>query len=132
MTKEQTTDARYDALVEQARKLGREAGQDAAAWWHQDALGGRSPLSGARLRDAAQKMLAAYDDGDYSDWPDAPSLSGEWADSMTPQRLYSELGCDPFGADDGEDLGICRAWEDAASEAFTDAVLESLKSAATA
>jgi hypothetical protein len=129
MTKEQTTDARYGALILEAQKLGREAGQNAAAWWHQDALGGRSPLSGARLRDAAQKMLAAYDDGDYSDWPDAPSLSGEWADSMTPQRLYVELDCEP--EEDDDDYGICHAWEDAASEAHTDAILEYLKSAAT-
>jgi len=130
MTKEQTTDARYDALILEARKLGREAGQNAAAWWHQDAIGGRSSLSGARLREAARQMLAAYDDGDYSNGPDAPSLSGEWADSMTPQRLYAELDCD---ADDDDDhFGICHAWEDAASEAHADAVLEYLKSAATA
>ena len=129
MTNE-TTDARYDALVLEAQKLGREAGQNAAAWWQQDAIGGRSSLSGERLRAAARQMLAAYDDGDYAEWPYAPSLSGEWADSMTPYRLYAELDCDP--EEDDDDLGICHAWEDAASEAFTDAVLESLKSAATA
>jgi hypothetical protein len=90
MTNE-TTDARYDALIIEAQKLGREAGQNAAGWWAQDAIaeqwvrdaiGGRSPLSGARLRSAARR--------------------------------------------------IHKAWEDAASEAFADAVLESLKSAATA
>ena len=129
MTNE-TTDARYAALILEAQKLGREAGQNAAAWWAQDAIGGRSSLSGERLRAAARQMLAAYDDGDYVDWPEAPSLSGEWADSMTPQRLYAELDCDPD--DDDADFGICHAWEDAASEAFNDAILESLKSAATA
>lgn len=128
MTNE-TTDARYDALILEAQKLGREAGQNAAEWWAQDAIAPAARLvSRERLRSAARRMLAAYDDGDYVDWPEAPSLSGEWADSMTPQRLYAELDCDP---DDDDDLGICHAWEDAASEAFTDAILESLKSAAT-
>ena len=129
MTKEQTTDARYGALVEQARKLGREAGQNAAAWWVQAELAWRSSEG---LRAAARQMLAAYDDGDYAEWPEAPNLSGEWADSPSPERLYVWLGCDPFGADDDDDYGICHAWEDAASEAHADAILEYLKSAATA
>lgn len=122
------TDARYAALVLEAQKLGHDAGQNAAEWWQKGAKS--AARSVYAFRTFAARLLATYDAGGvHVDWPVAPSLSGEWADSMTPQRLYAELGCDPD--DDDDDLGICHAWEDAASEAFTDAILESLKSAAT-
>lgn len=128
MTKEQTTDARYDALVIHAQNLGRDAGENAAAWWRKGAKSATRSVYG--FRTFAARLLATHDAGGvHVDWPVTPNLSGEWADSMTPYRLYAQLGCDPD--EDGDDMGICQAWEDAASEAFEDAILEYLRSAAT-
>jgi len=50
-------------------------------------------------------------------WPDAPDLSGEWADGMTPGRLHALVGCADH--DEPELLDeIDLAWIEAADEAF--------------
>ena len=95
-----------------ARDAGREAGQNAAAWWEQDAIGGRA---GRDWRDVAKRTLEGIQDGDPAvlDSLPWPNLSGEWADDPTPATLAEDLGVDPCG-DEIDDL--CSTWEDASAD----------------
>ena len=125
-----STDQQWDDLVSRAQSLGRDAGTKAAAWWQQDAIGRRNTASTRDIAEHASKLLMMYDDGDPSledYWPTHPNLSGEWADELTPARLYAELGVS--WDDDTDDMALCHAWEDAASEAMDDAVIGYLKDA---
>lgn len=50
-------------------------------------------------------------------WPDAPNLSGEWADDMTPQRLHALIGC--AESDEPELLdAIALSWLEMAEDVF--------------
>ena len=120
------SDEMMECVTKEAQRMGRDAGQNAAEWWAQDAVGGRNTNTRRDIAKGARALLEDFPIG----WPDAPNLSGEWADSMTPQKLISELGLD---ADDltGEDVAdICAAWEDGADGAFNDAVDNHLRMAA--
>jgi len=120
------SDEMMKCVTKESQRMGRDAGQNAAEWWAQDAVGGRNTNTRRDIAKGAQALLEDFPIG----WPDAPNLSGEWADSMTPQKLISELGLD---ADDvtGEDVAdICAAWEDGADGAFYDAVDSHLRMAA--
>lgn len=90
--------------VEQAAKLGTEAGQAAASW----VFDGNTPqatyawaLKG--IRDGDPEVMDSYAE---------PTLSGEWADGYTLDDLAADLDVD--AATDEE----AAAWEQAASEAF--------------
>lgn len=107
------TDKEFKILLAEAAQLGREAGKNAASWWEQDAIGGRS----SNAQECAELTLKMLDDGDpaiYDSLP-SPNLSGEWADDPTPQSLMAELDCEDCEPEVESDL--CDAWSDAASEA---------------
>lgn len=112
------TDREFEQLTQEAAKLGREAGENAAAWWEQDAIGGRA-TSGER--DRAELTLKGIEDGDPAvmDSLPFPNLSGQWADDPTPQTLMAELDCE---VEPEEEPEICEAWEVAASDAVLDSV----------
>jgi hypothetical protein len=110
----------------EASRLGTIAGSNAAEWVAQDSWGGRVTRGEA---EAAQDFLCAFEDG--GELPEAPNLSGEWADSETPASLMVNL----FG-DDWQDTPeyveaqdeLCQAWEDACCESFYSSLVKSAQS----
>lgn len=102
-----------------ATERGKEAAETAATW----------ASSGNHDRAERTRVLAMLRAGDpqaYDYLPAKPDLSGEFADDLTPLRLFefvvgrsvSEEGLD-FESGDGALLdAIADAWEDAVSEAF--------------
>lgn len=91
----------------EARKLGAERGLAAASW----VFDGNTPQRTYRA------FLRAWDDGDpvldnYA--PTSGWLSGEWADTPTPDTLARDLGI----TDPDEIDAACDAYEDAATEAY--------------
>lgn len=108
------TDQEWTDLEAEAATLGKEAGENAAAWWQQNAIGGRA--TGDTL-ETARRVLQGLEDGDPEtlDALPFPNLSGEWADDPTPATLYAELGI--TAEDDTDDMALCDAWQDAASSA---------------
>ena len=109
-----------------AEKLGQESGKNAAEWNSQYLWGGRHTGNSKR---AAAAFLTAFDncDGDYLDNIDPPNLSGENADSMTPNRLLELLSCQEFTEEEMEELqdDICQAWETGCNEEFWNTLCES-------
>ncbi len=102
----------------EAARLGRIAGENAAAWVEQETWGGRVTRG---EKQAAQAFLDAFEDCDYSALPEPPNLSGEWAGDETPSSLMLALFGDGWNeieeyVEAQQDL--CTAWEDAANEAF--------------
>jgi hypothetical protein len=119
-----------DQMIEQAiaraAEIGAEHGENAASWWDQDAIGGRSqgdPVETAKL------VLQGIDDGDpmVLDSLPAPDLSGEWADGYTPRRLLEDVGDNDGDASFHEGLvdDLCRAYEDAFYDASLAAIVRS-------
>lgn len=98
-----------------ARELGREHGTNAAAWWRQDAIGGRTT---GDVMTYARQVLEDLDDGNPSllDSLPSPDLSGKWADGPTPQSLAEHAGIDPRDGIYADEL--CNVYE----AAFNDAV----------
>ena len=47
-----------------------------------------------------------------------PDLSGEWADSLTPNALMRELGLDPYEVDPDDSAELCSAWEEGVAAAY--------------
>lgn len=113
---------------EEASRLGAIAGSNAAEWFAQDSWGGRVTRG---EREAAESFIRNFDEGNEYFLPDAPNLSGEWADSETPASLMESL----FGYDwqdtpefvEAQDE-LCQAWEDSATESFYSSLVESAKS----
>ncbi len=90
--------ARLDMTVDRcekyARELGEERGRNAAAWWDQDAIGGRAQAG--TERQTAMRVLAMLEEGDpaiYDSLPQ-PDLSGEWAGDMTGPELVQDAMAD--------------------------------------
>jgi hypothetical protein len=108
-----------ETATRRAETLGTLAGRNAAEWVAQDAFGGRHTGDSEA---AAREFLRMAEDGDpvLYDRYQAPNLSGEWADSMTPGRLMDHC----FATEDGfaecadSEDEICLAYEDAASNGF--------------
>jgi hypothetical protein len=77
-----------ETAIKRAETLGTRHGRNAAEWVAQDAFGGRHTGDSEA---AAREFLRMAEDGDpvLFDRYQAPNLSGEWADSMTPGRLYA-------------------------------------------
>ena len=75
----------HHELVEAARKEGSEAGRAAASWY----FNRTDPTD-----DDYKRVLKGLEDGDpeIMDTLTSGWLSGEFADSPTPQSLYRELG----------------------------------------
>lgn len=106
--------------AEDARNLGREHGTSAASW----VADGNSEEASMR------RLLTMLDDGDpeADDYlPPRPTLSGEWADGMTPRSLFEYVtGFDAhaeasFNADayNGVVDALCEAYEAGVDETFT-------------
>ena len=118
-----TAQTAIDKAITAASDMGREAGSNAAHWIIQDSWGGRVTRG---EKEAAQAFLDAFEDGD--DTPNPPNLSGEWADSETPnslmESLFDEDELELEEVQDAQD-DICTAWEDAASDAFYSTLQES-------
>ncbi len=70
-------------LEQEARKMGEEHGLNAASWY----------FNGNTSTETYAAVLRGMDDGDPEIMDSLPSspLSGEWADSPTPQTVLSEL-----------------------------------------
>jgi len=106
----------HNQLLKAAEELGSEHGDDAASWYFYE---GRHEVTRADYL----RVLKGIEDGDpeiLDTFPDAP-LSGEFADSMTPQRLYEQLGVSEAQLRDWESTweleALCRSYEDAWAEA---------------
>ncbi len=68
---------------QEAYELGREHAIAQASW----------VIDGHTAHEAIVRVIALLDDGDdIADYlPARPNLSGEWADHLTPRRLYEEI-----------------------------------------
>jgi len=96
-----------------AEELGRKAAKNQAGWLGQELAQGRILEPGELLERVREDSAALYE----VILP--PTLSGEWADEMTPLMLARELGLeDPeSGAIRGLEAA-CEAWEDGVGETF--------------
>ena len=91
-------------IISAAKKLGTEAGVNAASWVELNA--GEAVII---VRIFAGVDPAVYNALRY------PNLSGEYADDLTPQSLAEDIGIE---YDDDRLDDACSAWEDASSTAF--------------
>ena len=112
-------------LVETAMELGAEHGKTAAAWFTQDAFGGRHT---GDSKAAAAEVLRQLEDGDPAIWDSAnvPDLSGEYADSMSTRRLSlhcaGACGVDHDAISPEEEDDLASNYEDEARNAWAFAV----------
>jgi len=103
----------YETLIEQARELGAEHGQNAASWY----------FDGNTSQDTYAGVLRGIEDGDpevLDTFPSAP-LSGEWADDPTPFGVLAALDV-PEDHDAADDC--LSAYVDGFSEAVHDTISE--------
>lgn len=123
MDSKELTTAEWEKIVKEAAQEGTRAGVNAAAWWEQDAIGGRTS-SRDNTKETARRVLAGIEDGDPEilDSLPCPNLSGGWADAMTPARLLDCLGVDAESVTPEEESEICEAWEMAARDAVGDEI----------
>ena len=100
-----------------AYELGAEHARNAASW----------VTDGNASESLYVDILAALDAGDpvaHDMLPREPNLSGEYADDLTPTRLWGEIvGYNAAGGiddgDDGEQLAaLCDAYEAGVSDTF--------------
>jgi len=97
-----------DRLREQAEEMGADYGRDVASW----------VFDGNTTDETYRYFLAGIEEGDpavYNMLPSAP-LSGEFADSPTPNSLMRELGAHSLDLE--EQAELCDIFE----QAFADAV----------
>jgi len=103
----------------QARELGRDHGKAAASW----------VIDGNTDHEHIARMVRMFDEGDPAleqYLPGYPNLSGEWADELTPDRLFEQVtGLDAhaeatFNQDAYQTVleELCGAYEDGVSETF--------------
>jgi len=105
------TEAEYEAIIAEARKLGADAGNAGASWCYD---GNTKPEWYAHV-------LKGIRDGDPAvyDMFRVPDLSGEFADTPTDRTLAADLDLDLDDDDDRLTLDdACDAYIEAASEAF--------------
>lgn len=99
-----------------AYALGVEHALDAASW----------VIDGNTSQEHIARMVAMLENGDpeaYDYLPRRPDLSGEYADDMTPVRLYGEIiGYNDAGGIDDEDgettAALCDAYESGVDDTF--------------
>lgn len=101
-------------LEDLAKVEGHQRGQDAASWF----------FDGNTSRETYAEILKGIQDGDPAVLDRLPSadLSGEWADSPTPQTLYDVLSMNEAETERFGDE-VCSAFEQAYGSAVQD-VLE--------
>jgi hypothetical protein len=100
-----------ETLIARADALGTEHGRAAGSW----------VIDGNTSAETAQAIVRGYEDGDPGIMDMMPSpLSGEWADGMTPARLYESLGIPDANAWSDE---VCDMYEAAYAQAYWDQVI---------
>jgi len=115
-----TLQDQIEAWKPEAARMGRDAGVAAASW----------VSDGNLSREHYERLARMFDDGDpaLDDYlPARPNLSGEWADDLTPAKLFEAVtGLDAhaeasWNVDNFHTVSeaLCDAWEDAAGDAFT-------------
>ena len=121
-TPDTMTLAEYNApIIKRAYDHGAADGRNAAEWFIQDAFGGRHT---GDSKAAAAEVLRQLEDGDPAIWDRAniPNLSGEWADSETPQTLARACAASWDELDDETVGEMCQAYEDGANWGWSSAV----------
>jgi hypothetical protein len=111
-----------DVWEAEAREIGREAGKAAGSW----AADGNTDPEGAR------RLVAMLDDGDpaaYDRLPDAPNLSGEWADDPTPLSLARDITGEDYPDPELMDR-LAEAFDEGVGETFEQACERELRTAA--
>ena len=98
----------------EAYELGAEHARNAASW----------AVDGNTAQDAIRRVVAMFDEGDPEGFfylPTEPNLSGEWADDLTPRRLWATIVEGDEAADDpdGDSLdALCDAYEAGVHDTF--------------
>lgn len=98
-------------ILRKAKRDGRNAGKASASWC----------FDGNTTDATYRAFLKGYRDGDpmVLDQFSPPNLSGEWADSPTPQTIAGDYDLDASRAEDQDRIDMaCEAWENAAQDAF--------------
>lgn len=113
---ESITDQEYAKLLAQCRKAGAEAGVNGAAWWAQDAIGGRSR---GDPRPIAERVLKGIEDGDLEILDSLPwlDLSGQWADGATAEGVLYDANVEAELEPEEEDE-LVEAYRAACDEAL--------------
>jgi hypothetical protein len=101
-------------IMDEARKMGAEHGQNAASWY----------FDGNTTDETYRRVLKGIEEGDpeiLDTFPSSP-LSGEWADDPTPTTLFRDLGLDAhaeatFNPEAFDE--VCSAYEDGFYEAVS-------------
>ena len=113
-------------FITEASKLGRDAGRAAGSW----------AADGNTKQQHITNVLKMLDDGDpeASDYlPPTPNLSGEWADDLTPAKLFEEVvGREATERDAELKDTLATAWEDGVMETFENQCEKTLRSFSTA
>lgn len=114
-------DSEWDELVADVKKIGREHGKNAAAWWQQDGIGSRANGDTKKI---AESILNGLADGDPEilDSLPQPDLSGQWVDGYSSKDLHNDLGFDDDAEIEGFDY-LCDEYE----TAFRDAAWEAIE-----
>ena len=100
--------------LREAARLGVAAGRAAGSW----------VIDGNTSRAVAERIVTGYEDGDPAVLDIEPEpLSGEWADSMTPALLGSELGI----SDPDDVYAACEEYESSFREAYWGEVIRSAR-----
>lgn len=113
-----------DQLLADARELGRTTADAAASWTVTDYPTAKLLLSRIAEGDPRAEELM----------PVQPSLSGEWADEMTPHLLLEAVllpGEMPEQVSMEDREAICTAWEAGVDARFQAAVEEHVKNIVT-
>jgi hypothetical protein len=102
------------SFTDRAADLGREHGRNAASW----------AFDGNTAEETYRRVLQGIEDGDPAivDLYREPGLSGEFADDYTSSDLMFDLGIEDQETEYQDEL--CLAWENAATEAFWDAITD--------
>jgi hypothetical protein len=112
------------AATRKARAIGRQHGENAAAWWNQDALGGRATGDTTAI---ATRVLQGIEDGDPAVIDALPDLADAWSEDFTPGDLAEEcLWPEP----DRDDTAAHQRWtaaQPAVRQAYEDAFVESVE-----
>jgi hypothetical protein len=98
-------------FIETARLRGVEDAESAATW----ATDGNMSIERARDILARLQLCDSYSE----DLPARPNLSGEWADDLTPQRLFEQIIGEPERTADYELMDqLADAYEEGVGETF--------------
>lgn len=119
-------EVRPEAARQKARAIGHAHAQDAASWWQQDAIGGRSTGDTAEV---ARRVLRGIEEGDPAVLDALPRQSSALPDGYTPDDLAEDC---PGPEPDLDDTPAHRLWHEAQPglrEAYEDGFKEAVESA---